>query len=165
MTTRPTRTSTINFQFLFWNLVQEGALPNLRAAADGDGEVAAIPKMRSKKRGKFPVIVLDKPGLKESYIRLSDTVGKDWKDMRSICGSCGQTKSKSCRAAKPIGLLWSWLRHDCVGDRTAHRSFNASLEERRGARQEFFDTDGTEEWFHAECPDGDKGFLDEPEDA
>jgi hypothetical protein len=52
----------------------------------------------------------------ESYVRLSQTRGSDYFDMRAVCGIHGCTLSRRCKAddrnpakGRPLGLLWSFL--------------------------------------------------------
>ena len=70
--------------------------------------------------------------------------------MRSVCVQCGTTRSKSCRYAKPIRLLWAWLLFDCGGDRQLHVDFMPDYTQRYACRLEFYNLDDVEDWFIAE---------------
>ena len=108
----------------------------------------------------FPRIL--KADDEHSYLRLSDTVGKDWHDMRSVCGLCQKTYSMSCRTNSPIGLLWAWLvTYPCIGDGDAHKGYWPDFATRQEQREEFYLIEGTDPWFQAE-QNNTGPYLDEP---
>ena len=114
-------------------------------------------------RQSFPQMVysMSEEGRQKTYLRLSVTAGKAWCDMRGVCGLHGCTFSRSCRSARPVGLIWAWLAEasNCIS-RDAHVAFRPSLALRRSRRAEFELLDGSSEWLRAEA--GGEG-LGEPE--
>ena len=102
--------------------------------------------------------MLHSPGLSGrvySYVRMSQTAGKDHWDYRAVCslhGTC--TLTKSGRDDRPIGRLWSWLdaasNFDGPDAAAAHRAYAPTLEQRTAAREEFSVLDGAEEFLENE---------------
>lgn len=121
---------------------------------------------RRDRRATFPKIVHSVwgEGQRQSYLRLSQTLGATWSDMRAVCGrhqTC--SLSKSCRSQRPIGWLWAWLNHGsedgCV-TKADHKAYVPTWEERQEARNEFMGIDGVDDWFAAE-PEAPGGELEE----
>ena len=126
--------------------------------APGD-EAAAGP--RRARRDRFPRIWHSSGPAGDGFLRLSQSVGQEWHDMRAECPqheNC--TLSRTCRggmragAGRPIGHLWAWLgaAHGpgCV-DKDQHKMCKPSLEERRTARIAFQALPGVQAWVDAEC--------------
>ena len=101
----------------------------------------------------------------ELCINLSQTYGCSWFDMRGICKrhpNC--TLSRSCRSARPIGLIVAWLQFgltDGCHTKAIHRSFNPSHQQRIAAREWFRSLPDSAPWFAAEPPRG--SGPDEPD--
>ena len=78
---------------------------------------------------------------KVGYVRLSQTIGAAWHDLKAVCArhaGCG--RSRSCRSARPLGELWAWLdyMHDdtCI-TKAHHCAYQPSFEVRCRARAAF----------------------------
>ena len=90
------------------------------------------------------------------YLNLTQTYGCSWLDMRAVCKrheTC--SLSRSCRQARPLGLLVAWLQYgmlDSCRTKAQHRSYNPSHEQRVQARNWFKSLPGSEEWLSAEAP-------------
>ena len=64
---------------------------------------------RNPRRPNFPRLIHSGANGKPCYVRLSQTRGKMWKEMRAVCPRWKVQPSKSCRAARPLGWMWAWL--------------------------------------------------------
>ena len=67
---------------------------------------------RRERRYVFPQLLyaVCPISMRKSYVRLSQSHGATWHDMRAICGRHRDCYiSRSCRAAHPLGFLWVWL--------------------------------------------------------
>ena len=111
--------------------------------------------------GRWPYMIHSQHGPRDghrSYLRLAQTRGHDWFDMRSICRAHGPncTRQMSCRSARPVGHLWAWLEFGSQPGVTLqqHKEFRPSHEQRQQARSLFLLLDGADEWLAAEA-DGD----------
>ena len=120
---------------------------------------------RAPRRPNFPAIVFEEGPLHKSRIRLSRPIGKDWCDMRAVCGwHDGCTLNRTCRKARPVGMLWAWLANACeYPTKEAHKAYSPSFEERAAARLDFSARGGSdcEQWLDAEANAND-GSGDEP---
>ena len=116
--------------------------------------------VRFERRGRWPFMLYSQPGVEprqSSYLRLSQTRGRDWYDMRSVCkihDTC--SFSVSCRQARPIGALWCWLVWGCNNpgcSREEHQAYKRQMTfaNKQAARLEFLSLDGSDEWFAAEA--------------
>ena len=113
------------------------------------------------RRAAFPKMMHSLWQGRESYLRLSETFGCTWKDMRGVCkrhDTC--TLSVSCRKKRPIGKIWAWLNYSLdpsCRTKEDHKGYMPSYEERCAARNEFLHLEGNEDWLEAEYggPAGD----------
>ena len=92
---------------------------------------------------------------KAAYLRLSQTRGCQWHDLKAVCSrhmNCG--RSRSCRSNRPIGELWSWLdfmhSDECLSKAT-HCAYIPSFETRCAARAFFRSLPDTEQYQAAEA--------------
>ena len=76
-----------------------------------------------------------------AYVRLSQTHGCAWSDLKAVCTRhplCG--RSRSCRQNRPIGELWAWLSFmhspSCTS-KAVHSQHVPSFEDRVAARSAF----------------------------
>ena len=103
----------------------------------------------------------------ESYLRLSQTAGCEWMDIRAVCGkhhNC--TRTRSCKAARPLGELWAFLdfsQHggaDCA-TKAQHAAFQPDFATRLAARRRLASLADSAQWLDAEAivP----GCAEEPE--
>ena len=118
---------------------------------------------RRDRRAPFPKMLHRQWAGKQSYLRLSETLGVTWKDMRAVCSKhFGCTLSKSCRTRRPVGLLWAWLEAaENFDSKEAHKAFIPDYERRLQAREAFSLIDESKDWLDAE--DGGTGGA-EPAD-
>ena len=111
------------------------------------------------------MIVFEEGTLHKSRIRLSQAIGKDWHDMRAVCGwHDGCTANRICRKARPVGMLWAWLAKSSEFlTKEVHKGYSPSFEERVAARLDFSARGGSdcEQWLDAEANAND-GSVDEP---
>ena len=92
---------------------------------------------------------------KTSFIRLSQTAGREWKEMRAYCATHEDCYiSRSCRVARPLGVLWAWLdahsRPDC-GSARLHKDFVPDYDDRCRARTIAEGHPDAAEWVQAEA--------------
>ena len=119
-----------------------------------------------QRRGNFPRYdyspQIDSRGnVVTSYVRLSTTVGKDFCDMRAVCGLHRCTRTVGCRRKRPIGALWAFLAHGRPDQtKQEHTSYYATLEERELMREEFEALPDNQEWLDAEY--GGPGLGEDP---
>lgn len=108
---------------------------------------------RRDRRAPFPKIIHSVVGSKQSYLRLSQTVGNAWSDMRAVCGRhAACSVSRSCRIHRPVGYLWAWLdAADACVSKEEHVAFVPDFATRRAARDVFSAIPGTEDWLQAEA--------------
>ena len=114
---------------------------------------------------QFPHLLHSSWNGRQAYLRLSDTYGCNWQDLKAVCGrhpNCG--RSRSCRVNRPIGELWAWLEqmHDpgCLS-KAHHCAFIPSFEQRTAARAMFksLPSEDVRSFLAAEA---DGGGVDEP---
>ena len=92
---------------------------------------------------------------KEAYLRVSQTIGTSWFDLKAVCSrhpQCG--RSRSCRAARPLGELWAWLsfmHSESCSTKAAHCAYQPSFEARCAARAQFKGLPNVEEFLAAEA--------------
>ena len=99
-----------------------------------------MPDVRRQRRPDFPQVVYKHyENKRKSYLRLSETHGKEHKDMRAVCGAhTGCTFSMNCKDYRPIGTLWGWLKvADQYISKEDHKTHYSALRERKLARGEF----------------------------
>ena len=101
----------------------------------------------------------------ESYLRLSQTAGCGWWDMRAVCGrhmNC--SRSRSCKTARPLGELWAFLedslRPECR-TKEQHALFRPDFATRLAARRAVAARAEARQWLQAEAHI--PGCLEEPE--
>ena len=123
--------------------------------APADGVAPRAPPVfaaaRAARRPKFPTIVYEEVAGRQSLIRLSSPLGKAWYDIRGVCGwHDGCTLSKSCRTARPLGLVWAWLaRASEYETKDEHKEYIPSLEECAAASLDASLKDGHEQFLEA----------------
>lgn len=138
-------------------LAAEGVRLSVRAVAvaeDVRGARGGAPDgPRRDRRAPFPKIIHSVAGSKQSYLRLSQTVGNAWSDMRAVCGRHAVCSvSRSCRIHRPVGYLWAWLdAADACVSKEEHVAFVPDFATRRSARDVFSAIPGTEDWLQAEA--------------
>ena len=133
-------------------------------AAPADGRSGAVVQFigRVMRRGRWPYMIHSQHGHRDSdrsYLRLSQTAGYNWFDMRSVCRAHGPncTRSASCRSARPVGHLWAWLEYGSQPgiSEEQHKQFAPTFEQRQVARSEFLALAGADEWFAVEADGAD----------
>ena len=105
-------------------------------------------------------------GGKEHYIRLSQTLGADWQDMRGVCAVHGNdcSLSRSCRSKRPVGQVWAWLEYGAIPGITKqhHKTYRPDKATRHAARRRFASAyPDAGQWFEAEA-DPNPGSESEP---
>ena len=109
-------------------------------------------------RRSVPKIVVGSWSGRELYINVTQTYGCDWFDMRGVCHrhECC-TLSRSCRRARPLGLIVAWLQRGLQAScltKAQHRAYSPSHDERVAARAWFKTLPGADPWLTAEYPQG-----------
>ena len=90
-----------------------------------------------------------------AYLRLSQTYGCGWQDLKAVCTrhpQCG--RSRSCRSNRPLGELWAWLNfmsHPSCISKAVHASFQPDFDTRARARAHFKSLPGVSEYIAAEA--------------
>ena len=111
---------------------------------------------RRDPRSPFPKVVHSMWQGKANYLRLSQTDGKSWQDMRGVCRRHGEhcSLSMSCRTRRPIGRIWAWLDYGMrpeVTTKEMHKEYEPSFEDKACARVHFEGLENVQPWIDAEA--------------
>ena len=132
--------------------------------------VRSMPLDRRPARAPFPRVIhsrwsdqLGQTGV--SYLRLSQTYGRNFHDCRAVCG-IHQAAGVQCTLTRGLGshryvaMLWAWLEAGSRFDsKTAHHSYIPTWEERVSARASLPDQAGIEVFLAAEPQPADESSV------